>query len=108
MVFQYKFLSEIGQLVAAVCFQIGLFLLVFEEWLWGSLLMVLTLASYFGTQYVEIRFTRLRLVEPEQSEQVQRLLSFVVFIVGVGIFLVFLKFAPVIYAEIMNKLFPGF
>lgn len=108
MVFQYKFISEIGQLVAVVTFHIGVFLMAFEEWLRGGLLIVLTLASYFGTQYLEIHCTRLRLVEPKRSKWVQIQLSSVVLLMGLGVFVVFLKLLPLIYEEFANKLFPNF
>jgi hypothetical protein len=94
MVFQYRFVSEIGPIVGGCAYVIGLPLLFFEEWFYGIGFLALSAVSFLGTQYWEVRYTSLRKVSGRRQKINQAILSWLGLVIAVVVFLVFLKALP--------------
>jgi hypothetical protein len=94
MVFQYRFVSEIGQIVGGSAFVLGLPLLFFEEWIYGIGFLTLSAVSFLGTQYWEVRYTALRKVGGRRQKINQAILSWLGLVIGVVVFLILLKALP--------------
>jgi hypothetical protein len=95
-IFQYRFISEIGQIYSMLSFQLGILLLVVEEWLWGVLFFLFALGAFFGARYVEIYYTRLRVlgINEKRSKWIQFFMSFLAMVIGIAVFIPFLMLLP--------------
>lgn len=91
MVFQYRFLSEIGQYIAMLSFPLGLMLLIWKYWLLGSVSLILAALSFLGAQYLEITYTPLQKVKEKKQKLLQHIFSFLAFVITIGILVVIVK-----------------
>lgn len=94
LVFQYRFISHIGQTVGGCAFVLGLPLLFFEEWFYGILFLSLCAISFLSTQYWEVQYTALRKVCGRRQEINQATLSWLGLVIGIVVFLILLKALP--------------
>lgn len=95
-IFQYRFISEIGLIYSMLSFQLGILLLVVEEWLWGVLFLVFAMGVFYGARYVEVYYTRLRVlaVGENRYERTQFFMSFLAMVIGIVVFIPFLFLLP--------------
>ncbi|WP_455203644.1 hypothetical protein [Kaarinaea lacus] len=91
MVFQYRFLSEIGQYISMLSFPLGLTLLIWEQWLLGTAFLVLTAVSFLGAQSLEITYTPLQKVEDKKQKLLQHIFSFLAFVITIGMLVLVVK-----------------
>lgn len=77
-------------------FQLGILLLVVEEWLWGVLFLVFAMGVFYGARYVEVYYTRLRVlaVGENRYERTQFFMSFLAMVIGIVVFIPFLFLLP--------------